>query len=112
MDLFLQTSLVRSILKNQCMHDLMSRLARKTPTKWYEVGIELEIEPATLDAFEEQTRDHTRLYIKVFKQWKRDHKVPHTWTTIIGALEAVGERTVANGISEWLREHDYINCRL
>ena len=40
----------------------MSRLARKTPTKWYEVGIELEIEPATLDAFEEQTRDQTRLY--------------------------------------------------
>ena len=87
------------------MRDLMLHIAKKTPTKWYEVGIQLKIEPSTLDAFEEQIRDQTRLYIKVFVQWRRDHKVPYTWTTIIGALEAVGERTVASDIREWLRGH-------
>ena len=87
------------------MRDLMSHVARETPTKWYEVGIQLKIKTSMLDGFEEQTSDHTRLYIKVFKQWRRGHEVPYTWTTIIGALEAVGEKKVASDIRKWLRGH-------
>ena len=87
------------------LHDLMSHIARETPTKWYEVGIQLKIKTSMLDGFEEQTRDQARLYIKMFEQWRRGHEVPYTWTTIIDALEAVGERTVASDIREWLRGH-------
>ena len=83
----------------------MSYVARKTPTKWYGIGIELEIDPWTLDAFEEQTKYHTRLYTKVFEQWRREQKVPYNWTTIIDALEVVEERAVANDIRKWLRGH-------
>ena len=87
------------------LRDLMSHVAKKTPTKWYEVGIQLKIETSTLKAFEEQFRELTRRYSEVFEQWRRVHKVPYTWTTIIDALEAVGERTVASDIREWLSGH-------
>ena len=87
------------------MRELMSRVARKTLTKWYEVGIELRIDTATLDAFEEQTKDQAKHYIKVFKQWKREQKVPYTWTIIIDALDEVGEKGVASDIRKWLSGH-------
>ena len=87
------------------LRDLMSHVASETPTKWYEVGIQLEIKTSTLKTFEEQYRELTRRYSEVFEQWRRDHKVPYTWTTMIDALEAVGERTVASDIREWLSGH-------
>ena len=47
---------------------LMSHVAHKIPSMWYEVGIQLSITTPTLDAFEEQTNKQSRLYIKVFEQ--------------------------------------------
>ena len=73
------------------MADLMTHVARKTPTKWYEVGIQLNIEIATLQAFEQQTRDQMRLFSAVFERWKKENKIPFTWEAIINALENVGE---------------------
>ena len=32
-----------------------------------------------------------RLYVKVLEQWRREQKEPHTWSTIVDALEAVGD---------------------
>ena len=80
----------------------MSLVAKKIPTKWYEIGIQLEIEIPTLEAFEQQTSDQVRLYSKVFDQWKREQKVPFTWETIISTLEVVGENSTAADIREWL----------
>ena len=73
---------------------------------WRQVGIQLRIKTATLNAFKAQEDEPTELYIKVFEQWKREHKVPYTWTTIINALKAVKEREVANDIVEWLRTRE------
>ena len=50
------------------MRHLMSHVAKKTPTKWFEVGIQLEIETSTLKVFEEKFRDHTRCYSEVFDE--------------------------------------------
>ena len=85
------------------MADLMSHVAGKTPTKWYEVGIQLNIEISTLDAFEEQTSNQMRLYSKVFNQWKKNTNLPFTWDTIMNALERVGENETVTDIREWLR---------
>ena len=77
-------------------------LVRKIPTKWYQVGVLLDIETATLDAFAKQTNDPVQLFIKVFQQWKKDQKVPYTWDTIISTLEKIGEKSTTTNIREWL----------
>ena len=81
---------------------LISLVAKKVPTKWYEIGSQLDIETSTLDTFETKTDDHVRLWIKVFDQWKREQKVPFTWETIISTLEEADENSTAAGIREWL----------
>ena len=63
----------------------------------------LDIEAPALDAFEAQTNDPVRLYIKVFNQWKREQNMPYTWETIISTLEVVGEKKTAADIREWLK---------
>ena len=80
--------------------DLMIHVAKKIPTKWYQVGILLDIKIATLNAFEAQTTDPVRLCVMVFDQWKREDKVPYTWDTIISTLEAVDENCTATKIRD------------
>ena len=88
---------------------LMNLVAKKIPTKWYELGIQLEIDIATLNTFATQNNDPVRLWSMVFDQWKREQKVPFTWETIISTLEVVDENSTAADIREWL---DKTNCRL
>ena len=83
---------------------LMIHVARKIPTKWYQVGIMLEIETATLDTLEVQITDPVRLFMKVFDQWKREEKVPFTWDTIISTLELLSEKKTTTEIKKWLNE--------
>ena len=80
----------------------MSLVAKKIPAKWYDIGIQLEIEISTLEAFEQQTSDQVRLYSKVFDHWRKEKKVPFTWETIINTLEEAEENSTAAGIREWL----------
>ena len=81
----------------------MSQVAAKTKDSWLQVGIQLDIDPASLMSYDTQ-RGPMWCYTCVFIEWKRDHKLPYTWATIIGALEsgAVNEVAVANEIREWL----------
>ena len=83
---------------------LMTLVAQKIPTKWYQIGIQLEMDTATLDAFEAQTSDQEQLHVKVYNQWKREQELPYTWDTIIRAVEEIGERSTAAAIREWLEK--------
>ena len=87
------------------LKDLMSQIAADTSNKWFQVGIQLKVDPAKLTSFETQfMRDPMRCYTSVFVEWKRDHKLPYTWATIIEALEsgAVNEVAVAIKVRKWL----------
>ena len=86
--------------------DLMVHVARKIPTKWYQVGILLRIETTTLDTFEKEVADHdqVRLCIKVFQQWEKEVKVPFTWETIVSILERLDEMKTAAELKEWLNK--------
>ena len=81
---------------------LMRLVAKKIPTKWYELGIQLEIDIATLRTFSAQTSDPVELWSVVFDQWRKEQKVPFTWETIIDTLEEADENSTAAGIREWL----------
>ena len=85
----------------------MTLVAKKIPTKWYEVGVLLDIETSTLDSLEIQTTDQVRLFIKVFNQWKREGKVPYTWDTIISTLEIAEENNTATNIRIWLDKEQH-----
>ena len=92
--------------KSPVMKDLLSKVARRLPTKWFEIGIQLDLDLPTLEALEEQTSDHIRLYAKVFDHWKKEQNVPYTWSSIINALRAIEENKAAEDISEWLSGTD------
>ena len=81
---------------------LMSLVAKKIPTKWYKIGIQLEIEILALEAFEYQTSDQMCLFSMVFDRWKREQKVPFTWETIVTTLEKAEEMSTAAEIRDWL----------
>ena len=74
-------------------------VAQKIPTNWYQIGYQ---HIKTGYAFEAQTNDQEQLHVKVFNQWKREQELPFTWDTIIAAVEAVGEKSAAASIREWL----------
>ena len=80
----------------------MNLVAKKIPTKSYEIGIQLEIDIPTLKTFTAQSNDPVQLWSMVFDQWKREQKVPFTWETIISTLEEADENSTAADIREWL----------
>ena len=82
----------------------MVHVACKIPTKWYQVGILLEIKTSTLNTFEKEIFDQVRLCVMVFEQWEKEQKVPFTWETIITALDTLGENKTAAEIREWLNK--------
>ena len=83
------------------MHELMNHIAYKVPEKWFEVGIQLQIDMRTLESFE-NTYDNNqiRLFAKVFEQWRLDGKLPYTWNTIIITIEAIREYSLADDIRQ------------
>ena len=85
------------------MHELMTHVARKRPVKWFQVGIELQIDMPILEAYDTEYSNHIRLFAKAFEQWRREETLPYTWNTIITALERVDELKIATDIRQWLR---------
>ena len=94
--------------KSPELKELMSRVAAKTKVKWYQVGIQLNIELATLKTYETQSSvcDPMRCYADVFAEWKRAGEPPYTWATIIEALEsdAASERDTGSSVRKWLTD--------
>ena len=92
--------------KSPKLKDLMSHVAAKTKVKWFQVGIQLDIDQSTLNAYETQSSDPMRCYTNVFAEWKRAGELPYTWAIIIEALEsdAVSEINTASNVRKWLTD--------
>ena len=92
--------------KSPELKELMNRVAAKTQDKWFQVGIQLNIDLATLNAYKTQSSDPMRCYTSVFAEWKRAGELPYTWATIIEALEsaAVSEKDTASNVRKWLTD--------
>ena len=90
--------------KSPELRELMNRVAAKTRMKWFQVGIQLNIDLERLKACEIQSSDAMRCYTNVFAEWKRAGERPYTWATIIEALEsdAVSEKETASNVRKWL----------
>ena len=85
------------------MHELMTHVAQRRPVKWFQVGIQLQIDMPILEAYEAEYSNQMRLFAKVFEHWRQEKKLPYTWNTIIIALERVDENRITTDIRQWLR---------
>lgn len=86
--------------------ELMNLVGNKIPNTWYEVGIQLHIEPPILRTFSSEERTDKKCYIRVLHQWKQDAVLPYTWDNLIKALEAIGENERVRIIKNYLMKKD------
>ena len=100
---FLSCLIIDQLSQSPEMHELMTHVAQKRPVKWFQVGVQLQIDMPILEAYEAEYSNQIRLFAKVFEQWRREEKLPYTWNTIITALERVDEHRIASDIRQWLR---------
>ena len=65
-----------------------------TAAKWYQLGVQLEIPPATLSTIEyNYPRDAQRCMTEVIKWWLQNAS-ECSWTKLAQAVEAMGEYAV------------------
>ena len=61
-----------------------------TPAKWYQLGVQLEIDSATLSTIESNhPHDAQRCMTEVITRWLRNAP-EHSWEKLTEALEAMG----------------------
>jgi hypothetical protein len=67
--------------------DLMNCIAASIPTRWRDVGLQLGLRTADLDAIEVQHgSDCNRSFSCVFSTWENQLTKPFTWHTLLQAL--------------------------
>ena len=73
--------------------DLMKYVGYKIPASWRQFGVQLEIQPGELDAFEGTPQDR---FLEVFTTWKRrQSRRPISWSTVIDVLTCIRECRLA-----------------
>lgn len=67
----------------------MNKVAARLPSKWRDVGVQLNLNPDHLDGIAASTSSSSldRFY-SVFTLWKKQVTAPYAWSTVIHALEA------------------------
>ena len=71
--------------------------------KWYDIGVELDMSPSTLDAIKTENSNNTAVCLtEMLKKWLSGVSSPPTWSGLIQALssEPVGEKRLAEEIRE------------
>ena len=78
--------------------DLLNKVAVKTPQKWKEIGLQLQVSHADIEAISMGNQTPILCFSKVFEKWRTKESPPYTWGTIIDALRApiVDEVQLAN----------------
>ena len=86
--------------------------------KWRRIGMELDLTPGTLDAFEYQYTNPDDLLERVLLEWLKKERA--NWTQLVGALRSVpvGETKLARQLEEkycqkgWLPHLVNNRCKL
>ena len=91
----------------------MNRVAAPCMDQWELVGVQLDINDAQLNSIRSSYRTDQQRFKAVFDLWRRKGSPAYTWTTIINVLEArsVGERKVAQDVTEWLSRGEKQNSQ-
>ena len=69
--------------------ELMNEVASHIPTRWRDVGIQLNLSLSDLNAIGISTpADSLQRFSSVFHLWRSKLSAPYNWSTVIHALEA------------------------
>ena len=68
--------------------ELMNEVAANIPTKWRDVGIQLNLSPPDLETVAVSGGDPLQQFSSVFHMWKSKLTATYRWSTVIRALEA------------------------
>ena len=69
--------------------ELMNKVAARLPSKWRDVGIQLNLNPDHLDGIAvSASSSNLDKFCSVFSLWKKQMTAPYRWSTVIHALEA------------------------
>ena len=81
------------------MKDLLTELYTAVPQKWEEIGILLGIEPGKLDAVKmAEHHNPNKCLCEMLKLWMRTTSSPHSWLSVVEALDSVGENALASSL--------------
>ena len=97
------------------LSDLMNEVAAKIPGKWRDMGLQLGLDQGVLDGIATiSPGDTDHCYRNVFTLWKKQNSTthPHTWLTIVQALQAVGKKRLAYEIESELSSHPFTTKRV
>ena len=81
--------------------DLIEHVGSQVATKWYYLGLRLQVNTNTLDRIENDVRDSNDACRKMFQAWLRDNS-KGTWNDVIAALKSNSVKE--NGVAEKLEE--------
>ena len=77
------------------------KLAAKVSAKWRKIGLQINLEPNSLDTFEREDRSIERRWEKVMQEWwngKGGELYPVTWETLYKILEDVDCSKIAEDL--------------
>ena len=79
----------------------MNKLRSKS-SRYYELGIQLNVETNDLNGIEETNKSHYRKLIDMLVCWLRNEET-HSWDEICEALRNIGEKKLAKEIQAGMR---------
>ena len=66
------------------LKDLVCYAVPRVAPKWYDVGLQLDLEPDVLDEIEKEKSDHAR---RMFAEWLKGSSC--SWQSVLDAVESV-----------------------
>ena len=86
-------------------------------TKWYEIGMQLNVDSETLSSIESETDSedhHGKCLRKMLTRRLQAVNLPLTWTLLCGCLRAgtVGRNDAAEKIEKWKGEWSLLYCSI
>jgi len=74
-------------------------------TKWFEMGLQLGVDPKELSYIESDTPSSKTACIKMFTEWLSNSKIEKTWEKLLAALSSrsVRENTLADNLRDKIK---------
>ena len=78
----------------------MDVLYHTVASKWFHIGIQLDIPDGTLDAIAKNQSDPHLNLLEMLRVWLKRVNPPATWSAIADAVEFLGEKILARKLRQ------------
>ena len=90
---------------------LLNKIGTRISAQFYDFGIQLQVPENTLQIIMQRCahEKHERSFYQVVCEWIRQVPTPVTWGILIEALEAIGEKKLADNIKASAHAKEYFS---